>query len=69
VRKEHIIQIISVGDFILHSSKQTALRVFHTAQQTAASPTACIYGHWGRTLFIQIQYWFMLPGLQSVPKE
>jgi hypothetical protein len=39
------------------------------AQHTAANPTVCSLGAWGRALWTQIQYWFQLLGLQSTPSE
>lgn len=49
-RKEHIKQAISVGNFALSFSKHTAFLVRQMAQQTADSPTACIWLPWGKIL-------------------
>jgi len=39
------------------------------AQTTAAKPTVCILGTWGKIFWTQVQYCSKLFGLQTDPKE
>ena len=69
IRKEHIMQTISVGDLILLLSNHTEFLVPQIAHHTAANPTACIWEPWGRMFLIQVQYWSILPGLSQLPEN